>query len=335
MRERTYWPELCVVQLAGEDEVAVVDALAPGIDLAPLGELLADPAVMKVFHAARQDVEIFLLRFGAVPTPIFDTQIAAMVAGFGDQVSYDELCRSLAGVRSTRRTASPTGRPGRCRPAQIAYAAADVTHLRKIYTALTERLEREGRIAWVAEEMAALADPATYRADPETAWERLKPAHPQPPLPRRAAGRRRLAGARGAARQHPPPAPGEGRDPAGDRRDRAGERGRAGPRPRHLGRLRPRQERHRPAGRHRSRQGPARGRPARGPEGAAPRPARLPRPGRAAEGAAGGAQRGAPRRAEAAGQHRRPRPPRHRVPRRTCPRCMAGGARSSARRRWR
>ncbi|MBX9594602.1 MAG: ribonuclease D, partial [Roseomonas sp.] len=96
MRERTYWPELCVVQLAGDHEVAVVDALAPGLDLAPLGELLADPAVVKVFHAARQDVEIFLLKFGAVPTPLYDTQVAATVAGFGDQVSYDQLARSLA-----------------------------------------------------------------------------------------------------------------------------------------------------------------------------------------------------------------------------------------------
>src|SRR5918998_4052789 len=96
MRERTYWPELCVVQLAGEHEVAVVDALAEGLDLAPLGALLANPAVVKVFHAARQDVEIFLLKFDAVPTPLFDTQVAAMVAGFGDQVSYDGLARAFA-----------------------------------------------------------------------------------------------------------------------------------------------------------------------------------------------------------------------------------------------
>lgn len=175
MRERTYWPELCVVQLAGEAEVAVVDALAPGIDLAPLGALLADPAVMKVFHAARQDVEIFLLKFGAVPTPIYDTQIAAMVAGFGDQVSYDALCRALAGVGidKAHRFSDWSARP--LSGSQIAYAAADVTHLRRIYAALTERLERDGRTAWVAEEMAALADPATYRTDPETVWERMKP----------------------------------------------------------------------------------------------------------------------------------------------------------------
>lgn len=175
MRERTYWPELCLVQIAGESEVALVDALAPGLDLAPLGELLADPAVTKVFHAARQDVEIFLLKFGAVPTPLFDTQVAAMVAGYGDQVSYDALCRSLAGAQidKAHRFSDWSARP--LSAAQMAYAAADVTHLRRIYRALDEKLRREGRLAWVAEEMAALADPATYRLDPESAWERLRP----------------------------------------------------------------------------------------------------------------------------------------------------------------
>lgn len=175
MRERTYWPELCVVQLAGEAEVAVVDALAEGIDLAPLGALLADPGVTKVVHAARQDVEIFLLKFGAVPAPLFDTQIAATVAGFGDQVSYDGLARALAGVQidKAHRFSDWAARP--LSPAQVAYAASDVTHLRRIYVALTERLTREGRLDWVAEEMAALADPAGYRQDPETAWERLRP----------------------------------------------------------------------------------------------------------------------------------------------------------------
>jgi len=175
MRERTYWPELCVIQLAGEEEVAVVDALAPGLDLEPLGALLADPAVVKVFHAARQDVEIFLLRYGAVPSPIFDTQIAATVAGFGDQVSYDQLARALANsqIDKAHRFSDWAARP--LSPAQIAYAAADVTHLRRIYTGLINKLERDGRTAWVAEEMAALAEPATYRQDPETAWEKLRP----------------------------------------------------------------------------------------------------------------------------------------------------------------
>jgi ribonuclease D len=175
MRERTYWPELCVVQLGGENETAVVDALAPDLDLAPLGALLADPKVVKVFHAARQDVEIFLLKFDAVPTPLFDTQVAAMVAGFGDQVSYDQLCRSLANAQidKAHRFSDWSARP--LSASQIAYAAADVTHLRRIYVALRERLEREGRMEWVGEEMAVLNRPETYRADPETAWERLKP----------------------------------------------------------------------------------------------------------------------------------------------------------------
>jgi ribonuclease D len=175
MRERTYWPELCLVQLAGESEVALVDALAPGLDLAPLGALLADPAVTKVFHAARQDVEIFLLKFGAVPNPLFDTQVAAMVAGYGDQVSYDALCRSLAGAQidKAHRFSDWSARP--LSAAQMAYAAADVTHLRRIYRALDDKLRREGRLSWVAEEMAALADPATYRLDPDSAWEKLRP----------------------------------------------------------------------------------------------------------------------------------------------------------------
>jgi ribonuclease D len=175
MRERTYWPELCVVQLGGAAEVAVVDALAPGLDLAPLGELLADPGVVKVFHAARQDVEIFLQLFGAVPVPLFDTQIAAMVAGFGDQVGYDSLVGALTGghIDKAHRFSDWSARP--LSPAQIAYAAADVTHLRTVYVRLRERLEQEGRQDWVAEELAALADPATYRPDPETMWERLRP----------------------------------------------------------------------------------------------------------------------------------------------------------------
>lgn len=175
MRERTYWPELCVVQLAGESEVAVVDAQAEGMDLAPLGELLADPAVVKVFHAARQDVEIFLLKFGAVPTPLFDTQVAAMVAGFGDQASYDSLVRALAGaaIDKAHRFSDWSARP--LSAAQIAYAAADVTHLRRVYRELREKLLNEGRLDWVAQEMDALAEPETYITRPENAWERLKP----------------------------------------------------------------------------------------------------------------------------------------------------------------
>jgi ribonuclease D len=175
MRERTYWPELCVVQLAGDHDVAVIDAQAEGIDLAPLGALLADTNVLKVFHAARQDIEIFVLRFGAVPTPLFDTQIAAMVAGFGDQVGYDALVGGLTGrpIDKAHRFSDWSARP--LTPAQIAYAANDVTHLRDVYRRLRARLNHDNRLDWVAEEMAELSDPGLYRADPDTAWERLKP----------------------------------------------------------------------------------------------------------------------------------------------------------------
>ena len=175
MRERTYWPELCVVQLAGEREVAVIDAQAPEIDLAPLGDLLANQAVMKVFHAARQDIEIFVLRFGEVPRPLFDTQIAAMVAGFGEQVGYDALVAALAGgsIDKAHRFSDWSVRP--LSAAQIAYAAADVTYLRTVYSRLCARLAQDGRLDWVAEEMGELSDRSLYRTDPETMWERLRP----------------------------------------------------------------------------------------------------------------------------------------------------------------
>ena len=190
MRERTYWPELCVVQLAGDAEVAVVDTLAPGIDLASLGALLADEAVMKVFHAARQDIEIFVLRFGDVPRPMFDTQVAAMVAGFGDQVGYDSLVAATTGghIDKAHRFSDWAARP--LSPAQINYAAADVTHLRRVYEKLLARLEKDGRVDWVGEEMAVLGDPATYQPDPEQMWERLRP---------RTSNRRMLAALRAIA----------------------------------------------------------------------------------------------------------------------------------------
>jgi ribonuclease D len=175
MRERTYWPELCLVQIAGENEVAVIDAEAEGIDLAALGVLFANEAVIKIFHAARQDLEIFVLRYGAVPRPLFDTQVAAMVAGFGDQVGYDALVASLTGghIDKAHRFSDWSVRP--LSDAQITYAAADVTYLREVYLRLKKRLEQDGRLSWVDEEMAILNNPDTYRTDPETAWERLRP----------------------------------------------------------------------------------------------------------------------------------------------------------------
>lgn len=174
MREKTYYPELCLVQLAGATEVAVVDAQAPGMDLAPLGRLLARPEIVKVFHACRQDIEIFLLLFGEIPKNLFDTQVAAMVAGFGDQVGYDSLVQALTGahIDKAHRFSDWSARP--LSKSQLAYAAADVTHLRHVYEKLRARLQAEGRLAWVDEEMALLTRPETYHVDPERAWERLK-----------------------------------------------------------------------------------------------------------------------------------------------------------------
>ena len=174
MRETTYWPKLCLIQAASADVAGNIDPLAEGLDLAPFLELLRDPATVKVFHAARQDVEIFNI-LGAIPTPLFDTQIAAMAAGFGEQVAYDALVRQMLRVdidKSSRFT-DWSRRP--LSDSQLKYALADVTHLANLYPMLRERLEREGRLVWVAEEMAALADPAAYDVDPEKAWRRLKP----------------------------------------------------------------------------------------------------------------------------------------------------------------
>ncbi|MFZ5791101.1 MAG: ribonuclease D [Pseudomonadota bacterium] len=180
MRDRTYWPVLCLVQIAGPDEAAVIDALAPGIDLAPLFSLLADPKVLKVFHAARQDIEIFFHLTGKIPAPIVDTQVAAMVCGFGDAVSYENLAGKLAGARidKSSRFTDWSHRPLTER--QLHYALSDVTHLRPTYEKLQRRMEKSGRTDWVAEEMAILTDPATYRLEPREAWLRLKPRSDKP-----------------------------------------------------------------------------------------------------------------------------------------------------------
>ena len=174
MRERTYWPELCLVQVGSAHAVVLIDALAEGLDLAPLAELMADPAVLKVFHAARQDLEIFLHEFNALPTPVFDTQVAAMVAGFGDQVGYDSLVGSLTGhmIDKSHRFTDWSVRP--LSDAQLNYAAGDVTWLRLVYEKLVHKLEQDKRLSWVGAEMAELEDPATFRPDPEKQWERLK-----------------------------------------------------------------------------------------------------------------------------------------------------------------
>ena len=174
MRERTYWPILCLVQAAAEGAEAIIDPMAEGLDLAPFLEVLAEPGIVKVFHAARQDVEIFHQLMGRVPAPIFDSQIAAMACGFGDQIGYEPLVRGLLGASIDKgsRFTDWSRRP--LSPQQLAYALSDVTFLRDAYPLLVGRLEEEGRRAWVEEEMAALADPSLYRIAPEDAWMRLK-----------------------------------------------------------------------------------------------------------------------------------------------------------------
>src|SRR6185312_12009393 len=174
MRERTYWPILCLVQVAGPDEAVAIDALADGIDLAPLLTLLADPTILKVFHAARQDLEIFFQRSGAVPLPVFDTQVAAMVCGFGDSVSYETLVKRLAGVSLDKASRFTDWAHRPLTQRQIDYGLADVIHLRTVYDKLQQRLAQNGRTAWFAEEIEALTDPALYRAEPQEAWRRFR-----------------------------------------------------------------------------------------------------------------------------------------------------------------
>ena len=180
MRETTFWPLLCLVQIAGPDDAAIIDPLADGMDLAPLFELMADEGVLKVFHAARQDLEIFHHLSGRVPTPIFDSQVAAMVAGFGDSVSYEALAAKLAKARidKSSRFTDWSHRPLSDR--QLKYALDDVTHLRVIYERLAKQLKQTGRADWLTEEMAALADPRTYQQHPEDAWKRLKTRSTEP-----------------------------------------------------------------------------------------------------------------------------------------------------------
>jgi ribonuclease D len=174
LRETTYYPLLCVAQLASPDEAVVVDALAPDIDLKPFFELMASERVMKVFHAARQDIEIVWHRAGFVPKPVFDTQVAAMVLGYGDSISYDQLVQRITGdsLDKSHRFTDWTRRP--LSPAQIAYALSDVTHLRDVYQALVADLSRRGRSDWMMDEMEVLTSPDTYRCEPENAWMRLK-----------------------------------------------------------------------------------------------------------------------------------------------------------------
>ena len=174
MRERTFYPKLCLIQIAGAHEAVAVDPLAEGISLEPVHELMANPDVMKVFHACRQDMEIFYNQTKRLPAPLFDTQIGAMVCGHGESVSYDKLVRKLTGaqVDKSSRFTDWSHRP--LSDAQFGYALSDVTHLRMVYEKLAAQLRSNGRESWLEEEFAVVSNPATYELDPRDAWLRLK-----------------------------------------------------------------------------------------------------------------------------------------------------------------
>jgi ribonuclease D len=174
MRETTFWPKLCLIQVAGPEDALIIDPLAPGLDLKPFFDLMANERITKVFHAARQDVEIIWVMAKVIPKPLFDTQIAAMVCGFGDSVAYGTLAHQLAGadIDKSSRFTDWSRRP--LSEKQLTYALGDVTHLRTIYSALSERLDKAGRRSWLDEELATVTTPGSYETKPEDSWRRLK-----------------------------------------------------------------------------------------------------------------------------------------------------------------
>ncbi len=205
LRETTFWPKLCLVQVAAEGAEAIIDPLAPGMDLAPLLRLMAKPDLVKVFHAGRQDLEIFLkLMHGVMPAPVFDTQIAAMACGYGDSIAYDALVQAVLKrhVDKTSRFTDWSRRP--LSEQQLTYALGDATHLRDLYPVMLAQLARGNRLDWLDGELAALIDPAAYDVEPENAWRRLKVRKTQPEylavLATAAAWRERTAQARNVPR---------------------------------------------------------------------------------------------------------------------------------------
>lgn len=174
IRERTYWPQLCLIQIADAKGAVAIDPLAPGIDLSPLVDILQNPKILKVFHSGRQDIEIFHLLTGKVPAPLFDTQVAAMVCGFGDCVSYESLVQAVLKkkVDKSSRLTDWSHRP--LTPEQLTYALGDVIHLRKLYGWFHHKLQKNQRASWIGQEMSLLSNPETYQTPPERAWMRLK-----------------------------------------------------------------------------------------------------------------------------------------------------------------
>ncbi|WP_173931694.1 ribonuclease D [Chelativorans sp. Marseille-P2723] len=174
IRETTFWPELCLIQMAAPGTTALIDPLSAGLDLSPFFDLMDNKKVMKVFHAARQDIEIIYHEGGLIPVPIFDTQVAAMVCGFGDSISYDQLVSRVTGEHIDKTSRFTDWRHRPLSEKQLSYALADVTHLIPVYQHLKAELEREGRAHWLKEEMDVLTARETYDPHPEDAWKRLK-----------------------------------------------------------------------------------------------------------------------------------------------------------------
>jgi len=174
LRETTYYPKLCLIQIAGAESAALIDPLANDIDLSPFFALMGDTRILKVFHAARQDVEILLKMAGQVPSPIFDTQIAAMVCGFGDQVGYDAIVRKLVGAQIDKSSQFTDWSRRPLSHKQMVYALSDVTHLRTVYEKLMAQIEKESRRDWLEGELEDLANPKSYRVDPDESWRRIK-----------------------------------------------------------------------------------------------------------------------------------------------------------------
>lgn len=174
LRDKTYYPKLCLLQIASPDEAAVIDPLAEGMDLAPVFALMQNPNIVKVFHAARQDVEIFYLLSGQVPRPLFDTQIAAAVCGYGESVGYETLVNRIVGAELDKSSRYTDWSVRPLSEKQLAYAVSDVTHLRVIYSTLKAQVEKAGRASWIEEEHAMMQDSKLYHVEPEDAWQRLR-----------------------------------------------------------------------------------------------------------------------------------------------------------------
>ena len=175
LRDKTYYPQLCLVQLAGPGTgPTAIDPLAPGLDMSPMFDLFFNDKVMKVFHAARQDLEIVYNLTGKIPNALFDTQVAAMVCGFGDQIGYNNLVGDVCKVKIDKGAQFTDWSRRPLSERQLVYALDDVTYLRDVYQRLSSQLARDGRTDWVREEMATLLDPATYANDPENSWQRIK-----------------------------------------------------------------------------------------------------------------------------------------------------------------